>query len=117
MTTGDVAGAVGKGLFAGAVGTVAMTISSTLEMKLRGREASSVPAAAAAKVLGVEPKGDAEKVRFATVVHWAYAPAGVRREGSWRPSASGAGGRADPSRHGSGAASWSCSPRSRWPHR
>jgi hypothetical protein len=49
-----------------------MTISSTLEMKLRGREASSAPAAAASKVLGVEPKGDAEKARFATVVHWAY---------------------------------------------
>ncbi len=41
MTMGDVAGAVGRGLFAGAVGTAAMTVSSTLEMKLRGREESS----------------------------------------------------------------------------
>jgi hypothetical protein len=41
-----------------------MTVSSTLEMKLRGREASSAPADAAAKVLGVEPRGDAEKARF-----------------------------------------------------
>ncbi|MDQ3353577.1 MAG: hypothetical protein M3507_03660 [Actinomycetota bacterium] len=72
VTMGDVAGAVGRGLFAGAVGTAAMTVSSTLEMKLRGREGSSAPADAAAKVLGIEPKGDAEKARFATVVHWAY---------------------------------------------
>jgi len=49
-----------------------MTISSTIEMKLQGREASSAPADAAAKVLGVEPKGEAEKARFANVVHWAY---------------------------------------------
>ncbi len=64
MTMGDVAGAVGRGLFAGAVGTAAMTVSSTLEMKLRGREGCSAPADAAAKVLGVESKGDAEKARF-----------------------------------------------------
>lgn len=72
MRMQDVAGAVGRGLFAGVVGTAAMTVSSTVEMKLRGRAASSAPAVAAAKVLGVEPTGDAEKARFATVVHWAY---------------------------------------------
>ena len=52
---GDLAAAVGKGLFAGAAGTVAMTVSSTIEMKLRGRLPSSAPARAAAKLLGVEP--------------------------------------------------------------
>lgn len=72
MRTGDVAAAVGKGLLAGLVGTVAMTLSSTAEAKLRGRGSSSAPADAAAKVLGVEPKGDREKARFATVVHWGY---------------------------------------------
>jgi hypothetical protein len=72
VTLGNVAAAVGRGLFAGVVGTAAMTLSSTLEMKLRGREASSAPADAAAKVLGVEPKGEAAKARFATMVHWAY---------------------------------------------
>ena len=35
MTLGNMAAAVGKGLFAGVVGTGAMTISSTVEMKLR----------------------------------------------------------------------------------
>ena len=33
-----------------------MTLSSTLEMKARGREGSSAPADAAGKVLGVEPR-------------------------------------------------------------
>jgi len=72
MRPGDVAGAVGKGLVAGIAGTALMTLSSTIEMKLAGREASSAPADAAAKVLGVEPTGEGEKARFATVVHWAY---------------------------------------------
>jgi len=72
MRTGDVAAAVGKGIVAGIAGTAAMTLSSTIEMKLRGRDPSSAPADAAAKVLGVEPKGDKEKARFATVVHWSY---------------------------------------------
>lgn len=72
MVIGDVAGAVGRGLCAGVVGTAAMTFSSTVEMKIRGREASSAPADAAAKVLGVEPRSDDEKARFATLVHWGY---------------------------------------------
>ena len=72
MKLGDVAAAVGKGLFAGVAGTVAMTASSTIEMKLRGRPGSSAPATAAAKVLGVEPKGQSEEARFASIVHWGY---------------------------------------------
>jgi hypothetical protein len=72
MKLGDVAAAVGKGLFAGAAGTAAMTVSSTMEMKLRGRPPSSAPATAAAKVLGVEPKGQKEEARFSNIVHWGY---------------------------------------------
>ncbi len=72
MRTGDVAAAVGKGVAAGVAGTALMTLSSTIEMKLTQRSASSAPADAAEKVLGVEPKGEKEKARFATVVHWAY---------------------------------------------
>ncbi len=72
MKVGDVAGAVGKGLVAGAVGTAAMTISSTIEAKVRKREGSTAPADAAAKVLGVEPADDAAKARFSNLVHWAY---------------------------------------------
>ena len=57
-----------------------MTLSSTIEMKVRGREPSTVPARAAAKVLGVEPVGEPEQLRFATIVHWGYGAAwGVLR--------------------------------------
>ena len=72
MGLGDTAAAVGKGLFAGAAGTVAMTVSSTLEAKLRQRGSSSAPADAAGKVLGVQPRDEAGEARFATVMHWSY---------------------------------------------
>jgi hypothetical protein len=66
------ASSVGIGLFAGAAGTAAMTLSSTIEMNVRGRKASDAPARAAAKVLGVSPTGEAEKKRFSNLVHWGY---------------------------------------------
>jgi hypothetical protein len=72
MKLGDLAASLGKGLVAGAIGTAAMTVSSTVEMKLRRRKPSDAPARAAAKLLGVEPLGEAEKQRFANLVHWAY---------------------------------------------
>ena len=80
MMLGDLAAAVGKGLFAGAAGTAAMTASSTLEMKLRGRPASSTPARAAEKVLGVQPVDEEAEARFSNLVHWGYGTAwgGVR---------------------------------------
>lgn len=71
-SVGDAASAVGRGLFAGAAGTVAMTVSSTLEMKLRNREGSSAPSDAAGKVLGVQPRDGAGEARFSNVVHWSY---------------------------------------------
>jgi hypothetical protein len=72
MGVGTLASAVGKGLFAGVAGTAAMTLSSTLEMNIRGRAASSAPAEAALKVLGLEPRDDAAKERFSNLVHWGY---------------------------------------------
>lgn len=72
MGLGDTAGAVGKGLFAGALGTVAMTVSSTLEAKLRERGSSSAPADAAGKLLGVQPRDEEGQARFSNVVHWSY---------------------------------------------
>ncbi len=65
--------AVGKGALAGFVGTAAMTVSSTIEMRLRKRAASSAPANAAATVLGIEQFHDeAAKQRFGNLVHWGY---------------------------------------------
>jgi hypothetical protein len=72
MKLGDVAADVGKGLFAGLLGTAAMTVSSTAEMKIRGRPASNAPAVAAGKVLGVEPRDEEGEARFSTLVHWGY---------------------------------------------
>jgi len=68
----DIASAVGKGLFAGAAGTVFMTISSTIESKLTDRGSSSAPADAAGKVLGVQPRDEEGQARFSNVVHWGY---------------------------------------------
>ena len=67
--------AIGNGLVAGAAGTAAMTLSSTVEMRLRGREPSDVPARAAARVLGAEPASEHERRRFATLVHRGYGTA------------------------------------------
>lgn len=67
-----VASSVGKGLLAGAVGTVAMTVSSMVEAKLRDRGASSTPSDVAGKVLGVQPRNPEGKRRFSQLVHWGY---------------------------------------------
>lgn len=64
---------IGKGLVAGAVGTAAMTLSSTIEAKLRNRGASTAPADAARTVLGIEKfDSDTAEERFGELVHWAY---------------------------------------------
>lgn len=73
MKLDGLAGAIGKGVLAGLAGTAAMTVSSTLEAKLRGRAFSSAPAEAAARVLGIrEFESAAAKSRFSNLVHWGY---------------------------------------------
>jgi hypothetical protein len=67
------ASAIGKGLVAGFAGTAAMTVSSTVEAKLRGREPSSAPARATAKMLGIKEFEDARaSARFNDLSHWGY---------------------------------------------
>lgn len=61
-----------KGLVAGAAGTAAMTLSSTLEAKLRNRGGSATPATAASRLLGVKPVNEEAETRFANLVHWGY---------------------------------------------
>jgi hypothetical protein len=69
----ELVGKIGRGLVAGAIGTAAMTVSSTIEMKLRGREGSTAPADAAMKVLGIAGFcDDGAKSRFSNAVHWGY---------------------------------------------
>jgi hypothetical protein len=64
---------IGKGVVAGLAGTVAMTVSSTMEQKLRRRPPSLAPAEAAEKVLGIGTfASEAAEKRFSTLVHWGY---------------------------------------------
>ena len=71
--TNTLATAIGKGLIAGFAGTAAMTVSSTLEARLRGRAASSAPARATAKMLGIkEFEDDRASARFNDLSHWGY---------------------------------------------
>jgi hypothetical protein len=73
QTIVSVADAVGKGLIAGFAGTAAMTVSSTIEAKLRGRASSSAPARATAKMLGIKEFEDGvAQARFNDLSHWGY---------------------------------------------
>ena len=68
-----VADAIGRGLVAGVFGTAAMTVSSTVEARLRRRAPSSAPARATAKVLGIKEFEDAiAAARFNDLSHWGY---------------------------------------------
>lgn len=65
--------AIGRGLLAGLAGTVAMTVSSTLEARRRGRADSDVPARAVGAVLGVESFEDEHaRARTSQLAHWGY---------------------------------------------
>ena len=64
---------IGRGLVAGFFGTAAMTVSSTLEARLRHRAASTAPARATAKALGIaEFEDDIARARFNDLSHWGY---------------------------------------------
>ena len=65
--------AIGDGLVAGFLGTAAMTASSTIEARLRHRAASTAPARATAKALGIRAfDSDLAQARFNDLSHWGY---------------------------------------------
>jgi hypothetical protein len=65
--------AIGRGLVAGVAGTAAMTISSTVEARLRGRAFSTAPARATAKALGIASfDSDLAQARWNDLSHWGY---------------------------------------------
>src|SRR3954449_6665839 len=73
MTINTLAGSIGKGVLAGLAGPAAMTVSSTVEARIRRRAFSTAPADAAAKVLGISGfRSEAAHSRFSNVVHWGY---------------------------------------------
>lgn len=69
----DVLTALGVGLGAGAIGTAALTIAETAEMRLTGRESSTVPGQVGARLVGRDPDANEGLVaRLNPVVHWAH---------------------------------------------
>ena len=68
---GELASSVGKGLLAGLAGTVAITISQMIEMKITGREPSDAPIKVASEITGIAP-ADGEKENLSNGVHFAY---------------------------------------------
>lgn len=64
--------AIGKGVVAGLAGTAAMSASSAAEMKVRGRQGSTMPAEVLCTLLGVEALDEKHKTRLTTLTHWGY---------------------------------------------
>lgn len=64
--------AIGVGLIAGLAGTVAITISQMIEMKITGRKGSDTPANAVREVFDVEPVSESKSDEVSQKVHWAY---------------------------------------------
>jgi len=60
---------LGRGLVASVAGTAAMTVSSTVEMRLRGRPPSDAPGRAAAGLLRVRVDDDPATGRLARLGH------------------------------------------------
>ena len=66
-------GALTRGMIAGAVGTMAMTLSERLEMAISGREASQVPGKVAAHLLpGRHPEAASDVGQLNSPMHWAH---------------------------------------------
>jgi hypothetical protein len=62
-----------RGMVAGAVGTAAMTLSETLEMRLTGRKGSNVPGQVGAHLLpGSDPDSAADVERLNAATHWTH---------------------------------------------
>ena len=73
MSTTSVARAAATGMVAGAVGTVAMTLSERLEMSLSGRAPSTVPGQVGAHLLpGADPAASKDVARLNGPVHWGH---------------------------------------------
>lgn len=75
MRLGSIAASVGKGLAAGVVGTLVMTVSSTLEARLRGRGDSPTPGRALERVLRVVPESAEAEQRLSQIGHYGYGTA------------------------------------------
>ena len=62
-----------RGLVAGTIGAVALTLSERLEMSVSGRAASQVPGQVGAHLLpGADPGSETDVQRLNSPVHWAH---------------------------------------------
>jgi hypothetical protein len=69
----DALEAIGLGLLAGVVGTVALTLAEKVEIRASGRESSTVPGQVGAKLTGRDPEAHPQvAARLNPVVHWAH---------------------------------------------
>lgn len=68
---GAIGAAIGKGLVAGAAGTLAITVSQMIEMKITKRKPSDAPAKAVKKTLHIEAE-PGNKSTLSDEVHWVY---------------------------------------------
>ncbi len=73
MANTGLAQAAARGMVAGAVGTVAMTISERVEMALSGRAPSTVPGQVGAHLIpGADPAAPSDVARLNGPVHWGH---------------------------------------------
>ena len=63
---------IGTGLLAGLAGTIAMTISQNIEMKITGRKPSDSPAKAAREVFDIKPVTEGKSEKVSNEIHVAY---------------------------------------------
>lgn len=68
---GELGSVIGKGLIAGLAGTIAISISQAIEMKITNRKASDTPARAAEKIFDIGPEPGTEEA-FSNEVHYTY---------------------------------------------
>jgi len=54
------------------IGTIVMTLSQMLEIRLTGREPSTVPGQVGSKLFSLSPKNEHEMASLSNTVHWAH---------------------------------------------
>lgn len=80
MLFNKIASSIGRGVVAGFVGTAAMTITKSIEARVRQRDLSTIPGEAVERVFGLQARTTQDQLRFSNTVHFAYGTAwGVDR--------------------------------------
>lgn len=69
---GELGNVIGKGILAGLAGTLAISISQAIEMKITGRGPSEAPVKVASQVTDAGPVSEDKKDKVGTEIHFAY---------------------------------------------